>query len=152
VLTGLAPLERNSRYGFWINAWQQVVGTSENGKPISGVGFFLNATQADKRTSFTDNQIALGVFWKPPIRSLPNDVLAFAVGRTHVNRRVRRAELLDPTDPKPQSSEYAAELYYSAHPFQWVEMRPNVQYIHNPGGRSDANDVAVLGLKAGITL
>jgi porin len=152
VLTGLAPLGRNSRYGVWINAWQQILGKSENGKPISGVGFFLNATQADKRTAFQDNQVAIGVFWKPPIKSLPNDVLAFAVGRTHVNSRVRRSELLDPAKPEPQSSEYAAELYYSAHPFHWLEARPNVQYIHQPGGRKDAHDVGVLGLKFGVTL
>jgi porin len=152
VLTGLEPLEHNSRYGFWINAWQQILGRSENGKPVSGVGLFLNATQADKRTSFLDNQIALGIFWKPPFKSLPDDVLAFAVGRTHVNSRVRHGELLDPTSPEPQSSEYAAELYYSAHPFHWLEMRPNVQYIHNPGGRKSASDVGVLGLKAGVTL
>jgi porin len=152
VITGLEPLQRNSRYGFWINAWQQILGRSENGKPISGVGFFLNATQADKRTSFTDNQIAVGLFWKPPIKSLPNDVLAFAVGRTHVNSRVRHGQVLDPTHPQPQSSEYAAELYYSAHPFHWLEMRPNLQYIHNPGGQSDVHDIGVLGLKAGIAL
>jgi len=152
VLTGLEPLEHNSRYGVWINAWQQIMGRSENGKPVSGVGLFLNATQADKKTSFTDNQVALGIFWKPPFKSLPNDVLAFAVGRTHVNSRVKRAELLDPAHPEPQSSEYAAELYYSAHPFNWLEARPNVQYIHNPGGRKDAHDVGVLGLKFGVTL
>jgi cytochrome o ubiquinol oxidase subunit 2 len=35
VITGLEPLEHNSRYGVWINAWQQVLGKSENGKPRS---------------------------------------------------------------------------------------------------------------------
>jgi porin len=152
VITGLEPLQHNSRYGVWINAWQQILGRSENGKPVSGVGLFLNATQADKRTSITDNQIALGIFWKPPFKSLPDDVLAFAVGRTHVNSRFRHGEILDPAHPEPQTSEYAAELYYSAHPTHWLEMRPNVQYIHNPGGRSAAHDVGVLGLKFGATL
>jgi porin len=152
VITGLDPLQHNSRYGVWINAWQQILGRSQNGKPVSGVGLFLNATQADKRTSITDNQIAVGIFWKPPIKSLPNDVLAFAVGRTHVNSRFRHGEILDPAHPEPQASEYATELYYSAHPTHWLEMRPNVQYIHNPGGRSKAHDIGVLGLKAGVTL
>ena len=150
--TGLEPLERSSRYGFWVNAWQQITGTAANGKPVSGVGFFLNFTQADRRTSITDNQIAAGIFWKPPIKSLPDDVLAFAVGRTNVNSRFTRGQKLDPAHPEPQTAEYASELYYSAHPFHWLEMRPNLQYIHNPGGRRDAHDVGVLGLKAGITL
>jgi porin len=152
VLTGLEPLEHSSRYGFWINAWQQLFGTSDHGKPVSGVGVFANFTQADRKTSITDNQIAVGLFWKPPIKSLPDDVLAFAVGRTHVNSRFAHGQELDPANPEPQKSEYAAELYYSAHPTTWLEMRPNVQYIHNPGGRSDAHDVGVLGLKFAVTL
>ena len=152
AVTGLAPLERSSRYGFWINAWQQITGRSENGKPVSGVGIFLNFTQADRRTSITDNQIAAGIFWKPPFKSLPDDVLAFAVGRTNVNSRFTRGQQLDPAHPEPQTAEYASELYYSAHPFHWLEMRPNVQYIHNPGGRTDRKDVGVLGLKFGVTL
>ncbi|HMI20412.1 MAG TPA: carbohydrate porin [Sphingomonas sp.] len=151
-VTGLEPLERTSRYGFWINAWQQLTGTSLNGKPISGFGIFANFTQADRKTSVTDSQIAVGLFWKPPIASLPNDVLAFAVGRTGVNGRYRAGERLDPAHPEPQTAEYAAELYYSAHPFRWCELRPNVQYIHNPGGRRSADDIGVLGLKAGFTL
>jgi porin len=152
VITGLDPLKRNSRYGFWINAWQQLTGTAVNGKPISGVGVFANFTQADRKTSITDNQIAAGIFWKPPFKSLPDDVLAFAVGRTNVNSRFTDGQKIDPAHPEPQTAEYAAELYYSAHPFHGLELRPNVQYIHNPGGRSDANDVGVLGLKFGVTL
>jgi porin len=152
AVTGLEPLQRSSRYGFWINAWQQLTGTAANGKPLTGVGMFANFTQTDRRTSVTDNQIAVGVFWKPPIKSLPNDVLAFAVGRTNVNSRFTRGQELDPAHPEPQTAEYAAELYYSAHPFHWLEMRPNVQYIHHPGGRSDAHDIGLLGLKAGVTL
>jgi porin len=152
AVTGLDALQRSSRYGFWINAWQQLLGTAANGKPLTGVGVFANFTQADRRTSVTDNQIALGVFWKPPIKSLPDDVLAFAVGRTNVNSRFTRGQEQDPAHPEPQKAEYAAELYYSAHPTHWLEMRPNVQYIHNPGGRSNAHDVGVLGLKAGVTL
>ena len=152
VVTGLEPLQHTSRHGFYINAWQQLAGTAANGKPLTGVGVFLNATVADKKTSFVDNQIALGVFWKPPFKSLPDDVLALAVGRTHVNGRVKDGEVLDPANPEPQGSEYASELYYSAHPISWLEMRPNVQYIHNPGGRKSAHDVGVLGLKFGVTL
>jgi porin len=152
AVTGLEPLQRTSRYGFWLNAWQQLFGTAHNGQPVSGVGLFLNFTQADRRTSVTDNQISGGAFWKPPFRSLPNDVLAFAVGRTHINRRFRRGEELDPQHPEPQGSEYATELYYSAHPFPWLEMRPNLQFVHHPGGHRDARDVGVLGLKAAVTL
>jgi porin len=152
AVTGLDALQRSSRYGFYINAWQQLIGTSANGKPLTGVGVFANFTQADRRTSVTDNQIALGVFWKPPIKSLPDDVLAFAVGRTNVNSRFTRGQKLDPAHPEPQKAEYAVELYYSAHPTHWLEMRPNLQYIHHPGGRSDAHDIGVLGLKAGVTL
>jgi len=151
AVTGLAPLNRSSRYGVWVNFWQQVSGTAENGKPISGVALFFNMTQTDRRTEITDNQIAAGVFWRSPFRSLPNDALAFAVGRTNVNGRYARSQRLDPERPRRLTAEYAAEFYYSAHPISWLELRPNIQYVHNPGGDRDAHDVAVLGLKGAVT-
>lgn len=122
------------------------------GQAASGVAVFLNFTQADRRTSITDQQIAAGIFWKPPIRSLPEDALAFAVARTHVNSRFARGIGLDPASPHQPKAEYTAEIYYSLHPFHWLEMRPNVQYVHHPGGRSDAPDIGVFGLKAGLHL
>ncbi len=49
-------------------------------------------------------------------------------------------------------AEYVAEIYFSLHFLEWVEMRPNFQIVDNPGGFKNVQDVGVLGLKAGVTL
>ena len=79
------------------------------------------------------------------------------VGELGMERRGQRAafadgQRLDPTRPAVQGSEYAAEVYYSIHPTEWLEMRPNVQFVHHPGGYSQAEDVTILGLKAAFIL
>jgi porin len=55
---------------------------------------FLNAVMADKRTSFTDRQIAAGIMYTAPFSWRPNDNIAFAWGTTHVNNRVTTVETL----------------------------------------------------------
>ncbi len=152
AITGLAPLERTSRYGVYINIQQQLTGATKDGKAENGLSVFVNATQADRATSVTDNQVAAGLFYKGLVPAVPGDVLGIGVARTHVNGRVAEGQRLDPTRPSVQGSEYAAEVYYSIHPAEWLEMRPNIQFIHHPGGYAQADDVTVLGLKAALTL
>jgi porin len=151
AITGLAPLQRSSRYGVYVSIQQQLTGTSKDGKSLSGLGMFLNVTQTDRQTAVTDNQVALGLFYKGLAPFVPGDVLGLAVARTNVNGRAARADALVPGTPE-RDAEYAAELYYSVQPFDWLDLRPNVQWVHQPGGVRSAADVAVLGMKAAITL
>ncbi|RZF60716.1 carbohydrate porin [Sphingomonas populi] len=151
VITGLAPLRHSGRYGVYASVQQQVSGTSKDGKALTGLGVFANVTQADRATSVTDNQVALGLFYKGLLPGVGGDVLGVAVGRTNVNGRAARADLLVPGTPV-RDAEYAAEVYYSITPVPWLELQPNVQVIHHPGGVKTLGDVGVLGLKAAITL
>ncbi len=105
---------------------QQLTGTSKDGKSLTGLGMFLNVTQLDRKTSVIDNQIALGIFYKGLVPALPGDVLGVAEARTNVNGRVARADELVPGTPV-RDAEYAAEVYYSLHPIEWLELRPNLQ-------------------------
>lgn len=151
ILTGQIPLQRSSRYGAWLSLQRQLTGRSANGKSVSGLSLFLNVTQADRLTSTIDNQIALGIFYKGLFAAHPGNVLGLALARTNVNGRAARGIALR-DEGVAQDAEYAAELYYSLHPLPWLELRPNLQGIHHPGGRTDAHDVAVIGLKAAATL
>jgi porin len=151
VITGLAPLQHSGRYGVFGSMQQQITGTSKDGKALTGLGVFANVTQADRATSVTDNQVALGVFYKGLLPGVSGDVLGLAVGRTNVNGRAAQADTLVPGTPV-RDAEYAAELYYSITPVPWLELQPNVQLIHHPGGVKTLSDVGVLGLKAAITL
>ncbi|WP_242183563.1 carbohydrate porin [Sphingomonas sp. CARO-RG-8B-R24-01] len=151
VVTGLAPLQRSGRYGVYANIQQQITGTSKDGKALTGLGVFANVTQADRATSVTDNQVTGGLFYKGLLPGLEGDVLGVAVGRTNVNGRAAEADRLIAGTPV-RDAEYAAEVYYSLTPVPWLELQPNVQWIHHPGGIRTRGDVAVLGLKAALTL
>jgi len=151
IVTGLDPLEHTSRYGVYAMMQQQLTGTSKDGKSLTGLSMFANVTQADRATSVTDNQVALGLFYKGLVPAVPGDVLGFGVARTNVNGRAAMADRLVP-GTSVRHAEYAAEVYYSIHPADWLELRPNLQYIRHPGGIRQADDVGVLGMKAAITL
>ncbi|NYD90587.1 carbohydrate porin [Sphingomonas melonis] len=151
VVTGLAPLQHTSRYGVYGTMQQQLTGESKDGKALTGLSMFANITQADRATSVTDNQVSVGLFYKGLVPAVPGDVLGVAAGRTNVNGRAATADRLIPGTPV-RHAEYAAEVYYSIHPIDWLELRPNLQYIHHPGGIREAHDVGVLGMKAAITL
>jgi porin len=150
AVTGTAPLRRSSRYGVYASVQQQLSGTSKDGKALTGFGMFANVTFADRATTLTDNQVALGLFYKGLAPSLPGDVIGLGLARTNVNGRAEQADRLAGT--RPRDAEYAAELYYSVSPTEWLVVQPNVQWIHQPGGVRGAKDVGVLGLKAAITL
>jgi len=151
IQTG-APFQKHRvRYGFWFSMQQQIFGEARDGKFLSGGAIFLNATVTDHRTSAIDDQIAAGFWWKGVIAALPDDVLGIGVARTHVNSLVAYGDSLAGARSLPDA-EYAAEIYFSLHPFEWIEMRPNLQLVRNPGGLSSARDVGVLGFKAAVTL
>lgn len=151
AITGLAPLQDVGRYGAYLQFQQQLTGSATDGpggsKTKQGLTVFLNITQTDRRTTATDNQIASGLFYTGLFASRPIDKMGLAVARTNVNSRTTRN--LMPGVERP-SAEYAAELYYGAHLTRWLVVRPNIQYIINPGGYTRATDVVVLGAKSAI--
>ncbi len=151
IVTGAPALQRRDRYGFWFSMQQQVFGAAADGKFLNGGAIFLNATITDHRTSAIDDQEAVGFWWKGIIPVLPDDVLGIGLARTHVNSLVAYGDRLAGMRSLPDA-EYVVEIYFSLHPFDWIEMRPNLQLIHDPGGIRTAHDVAVAGLKAGVTL
>ena len=51
-----------------------------------------------------------------------------------------------------QSSEWASEVFYNSHVKEWLDLRPNIQYIASPGGVSHTTDDLIVGLKLAINL
>jgi porin len=70
---------------------------------------------------------------------------------THVSSRVAWSEMLQNLvglAPVPvQSSEYVVEAYYTYRPLNGLEVRPNIQYVIEPGGTSQNRNALVFGLK-----
>jgi porin len=149
---GGPPLMRHGQYGAYVNFLQQVTAPSAD----RGLSVFLNVTYADRRTSTQDNQIAAGVLYKGPFQFRPADELGFAIGRTHVNSRIADVETqLDAANPGSvgiQSSEYVAEFFYGVHVTRWLDLRPNVQYVAQPGGIARNTNDVIVGLRVSLNL
>jgi len=150
-VAGGEPLQRSSRKGAWITFQQQVSGDAGG----RGTTVFLNITSADHQTSPTNNQISLGMEYKG-IFDRPNDFVGAALGFTHANGDVAKYQRLynavHPDDPGLVKSGYekVAEVFYSWSPIPSIALRPNLQYIKDPGGIAEKNNAFILGLKASV--
>jgi porin len=73
-----------------------------------------------------------------------------------VNSRIAAAESLynavRPEGLPVQTSEYVGELFYSLHIAQWLQLRPDVQYVFRPGGNPRTTDDVIVALRLSIDL
>jgi porin len=136
-------------YGEYINFLQRL--TAPAG-PASkrGLSVFLNSTFADRRTATLDNQTALGMIYVGPLPSREHDVVGIALGRTHVNPRIAGAE--DLIGAQRQGSEWVGEIFYGVAIDKWLELRPDIQYIYQPGGIAHVTDDVIVGLRLSVSL
>ena len=152
-----SPLRsRDSKYGYWLVAQQQV--TAHDGDPNRGLSLFANVTVQDRETSQVGHFIQAGLTYKGLFDARPQDDIGFGVARVHTNSRFRdnqralnaanlQSDYDNPAYQPLQGNEYDAELYYGIHATHWLVIRPNVQYVRNPGGVSEVDNAWVLGLK-----
>lgn len=84
----------------------------------------------------------------------PANTVGLAVGATHANSYAadyqRLYNGLHPAQPGlvKDGNEYVAELFYSWSPVPSVALRPNLQYIVDPGGSGQNRNAFVIGLKS----
>jgi porin len=151
AITGNDALRHDSRKGAWITFQQQVSGEA-GGK---GTTVFLNVASADHATSATNNQIALGMEYKG-IFDRPNDFIGAAIGGSHASGyQAKYQRLFNATHPGREGIvndgyEKVAEVFYSWSPIPSIAIRPNLQYIKDPGGSKQNDDAFVLGLKTSV--
>jgi len=155
--SGLAFAQRDGAYGGYLTFVQQLT-HGDRQRAESGLRGFLNITQADRKTSRVDREIALGIIYGGPFAARPQDDVGLAVASTQVNGRASAYRLeLDQRDLgtagyvylPPQGSETTVELYYGWTPLRWLTIRPDLQMIHHAGGIGGAN-VVVVGAKSSI--
>jgi porin len=153
ALTGLPALQRSGQYGMYLQGEMQVTGDAKR-DPISdtitrnrGLNVFFNLTRNDPKTSTQLDQETVGLYYNAPFASRPKDHMGIAVGRTGYNGRAARALLLAAPGSEKPKAEYVGEIYYAAAVIPGLSVRPNVQYILNPGGYSHVTDVVILGTR-----
>ncbi|MBW6526658.1 carbohydrate porin [Sphingomonas sp. RHCKR7] len=149
ALTGAPPLRRHGHHGVYVSLQQQVSGTAADGKVVSGLSLFFKVTEIDRATARKSSQVALGAFYDAPLPGRLGDAIGVAVARTGVNQRLALDESRRTAMP-PRDAEYSGELFYNAHFARWLDLRPNLQWIHRPGGVRSAGDIGVVGLKAAM--
>ena len=129
---------KNRTFAGWLAVEQQLTST---GNDRQGLHLFANFTWHDRDTNKVDNSQQLGLKYIGLVDSQPNDILGLAVNRVHVNDRF--------ADSRPvydASAEYNIELNYSYNATKWLMLRPNLQYVINPGSSNQVDNALVLGL------
>ena len=129
---------KNRTFAGWLAIEQQLTST---GSGRQGLHSFANFTWHDRDTNKVDNSQQIGVKYIGLVDSQPNDILGLAVNRVHVNDR-----FADSHPAFDASAEYNIELNYSYNATKWLMLRPNLQYVVNPGSSNQVDNALVLGL------
>ena len=156
VITRADFRTRSSKKGYWFVAQQQL--TTHNGDASRGLNIAANATFHDKETNLVDNYQSLMLVYKGPFDARPKDDVGIGVARLHVNNDVKKnSELLNdargvsdydnPLYTPIRETEYNVELNYGFHVTNWLTVRPNLQYVVQPGGVDKVDNALVAGLK-----
>ncbi|MBF6030093.1 carbohydrate porin [Pseudomonas sp. P115] len=154
--TGEDYRTRSSKKGYWFVAQQQL--TTHNGDASRGLNIAANATFHDKETNTVDNYQSLMLVYKGPFDARPKDDVGIGAARLHVNKDVKKnAELLNVANGVDdydnalytpiRETEYNFEINYGFHVTNWLTVRPNLQYVVQPGGVDKVDNALVAGLK-----
>ena len=155
ILTGLPPLHRDGRYGYYVQVLQQLTGIGKvvpgGWRGVEGLTFFFNFIQADRATTIQDNEASAGFFYTAPFASRPHDHIGLGIARTDYNDRAAEAISLANPGAETPRAEYSTEVYYSYLLTPWLTMRPDLQYIFDPGGYSNHTPILVIGARTVAT-
>src|SRR3984893_7196139 len=116
--------DQRGRYGVYESILQRL---TDEGGPAKGWYAFLNTTWADHRTSYQDYEISGGVKHTGTFASRPLDEVGFAVGTTHVNSAALSLNA--------GGNEVPLEAWYGWQATGWLNLKFDLQYVMNPGGR-----------------
>ena len=154
--TGADYRTRSSKKGYWFVAQQQL--TTHNGDASRGLNIAANATFHDKETNTVDNYQSIMLVYKGPFNARPKDDVGIGAARLHVNDDVKKnAELRNGSNGVSdydnalfspiRETEYNFEINYGFHVTNWLTVRPNLQYVVQPGGVDKVDNALVAGLK-----
>ena len=152
ALSGNPAQVNDGRYAWYAYAKQKV--TTVDGNNKRGLSLWAHYSTYDKDVSTIDWQAQIGAFFTGPLASRPQDEVGIGFSDMHVNPGLTKNQQLhnqglvyDVSSFIPvQTAEYAAEIHYDYKPTPWLLLRPNLQYLGNPGGVNKVNGATILGL------
>ena len=135
---------QNGTGGFYL-VFDQLV-TRENpddAEDEQGVGVFVSYGRADPDVADADHHFSAGLAWTGPIEGRDDDVLGFGVNYVHFSQETGSGF----TD----HHETAYELFYKIEIAPQISIKPDLQYIANPGGQG-LPDAFVATLRIEVSL
>lgn len=154
ALSNLKAQEHEHRYGYW-GMYQKNLAYLY-GDPLRPVQFFTQVHYNDKNTSYINNSFNVGIIGNGLFEQRSQDNYGVAIGRIGVNENYRKNIELENqsmnTETPIQDYEISTELFYGLNLDNGIILRPNIQYIKNPGGVKETDDALVLGLKISAAL
>jgi porin len=156
---GLDTSETTGRHGAWLLAEQKIY--SSGADPSGGLSLFGEYMQSDHATAQITKWYAFGGLWQG-VGQRSQDRIALGYVGADINHRLvdaRRDALTDAGVANDSPLFYlsgAEELYELSYSFQvnpWLMIRPDVQYIVNPGTFSykQTDNALAVGLQVKAT-
>jgi len=151
---------QDGRYGYWFIGEQKIF--AEKANPKRGLSLFAQYLTHDRATSQIWNWYGLGLVYQGTFKGRDQDKLAFGWIKADINERLveqKRAALIAGnvpiTDPSYDLT-MAEELWEASYSYQvnpWLMLRPDVQYVVNPGTYNfkQTENALVAGLQAKVT-
>lgn len=135
--------QQDRTFAGWLAVEQQLTST---GAGKQGLHSFANFTWHDRITNKVDNSQQIGLKYVGLSAALPNDYIGLGLNRVHVNDRFSEGKA-----QYDAHAEYNIELNYSYNPAKWLMLRPNLQYVVNPGSTNKVDDAFLIGLSSKVT-
>lgn len=152
IVEGGKAFQHDSKDGAYFVAEQQV--TAVAGDAQRGLSVFFMGTLNDQDITSVDKSLALGISYQGPFAARPADKWGLAVKYLHVNDSLADSARLYNENSvfiKPiQDVETVLASYYKFQVTKYAAIRPEIQYINNPGAISEGQDTWVVTLKGDI--
>ena len=153
-LTGLPALQHNGRSGGYAIVSQKVYNEAAN--PVRGLSLGAMFGAGDRDTAIFRNFWIVGGVYQGTFRGRDDDFVSFMYARAQTNPRLtqfqRDRDAILPGALGIQVWEAIAEVDYGLRLAPWLLLRPNLQYVMNPGGTGRIGDALVVGLYTQVTL
>jgi porin len=153
ALSGLAPLKRSGRYGGYLLFEKKIA--SGKGNPDRGLTIFGAVTFSDPETAYFESFEMVGVVKTGTFKGRDSDTVALGVAYGRVSNRIvayeRDQAKLD-REVEVQHGEAVIEFNYGYQIGPWLSVRPNIQYIIQPGGLRSVKNATVIGLQSVVGL
>jgi porin len=156
-LSGRPAAEVRKQSGFYVDFEQQLTGEAHLNRvtglltPTRGLTVGAYYERGDQRTATTSDEITVEALYTAPFADRPFDQIGVALGRSTVTSREAELSALELPWLGRQFAEYRSEVFYRTPLMPGMFVRPNFQYIIDPGGYARRHDASILGVRLDLS-